>query len=262
MYTVHPCACFHIMSWFSQHWYTRFVRTGHAEQFGVFCRHQSSCGHVMSTSLESRGVRVTVSPRPVFHGTDDWSSKMTDRGSMLFITKESYKRKEVRKQQEVVLIFQLLSELPTNFRCAWQEADYWVKCDSNTAAATSGRKRCRQCFMSVRVWERFQGRSSTSARETWTNENWVSFVLLCDAAVLPFLWWTCDRWEIKPHMANEWLFFSFLSYCNLLWQDVVVVADSYFPKVKYVNVLIWCILLLYSLLWFIISSHQNWNRYN
>lgn len=78
----------------------------------------------MSTSLESRGVRVTVSPLLVFHGTDNRSSKMTDRGSMLFITKESCKRKEVRKQQEVVLIFQLLSELPTYFRCAWQEADY------------------------------------------------------------------------------------------------------------------------------------------
>lgn len=194
----------------------QICHTGHTEQFWVFSCHQSSCGHVMSTSLESRGVRVTVSPLLVFHRTDDRSSKMTDRGSVLFITKESCKRKEVRKQQDVELISQLLSELPTYFRCAWQEADYWVKCDSNTAAATSGRNRCRQCFMSVRVWERFQGRSSTSARETWTNENWVSFVLLCDAAVMAFVLWTCDRWEIKPHMANKWFFFSFLSYCNYM----------------------------------------------
>lgn len=247
------------MFWFSQHWY-QICHTGHTEQFGVFSC-QSSCGHVMSTSLESRGVRVTVSPLLVFHRTDDRSSKMTDRGSVLFITKESCKRKEVRKQQDVALIFQLLSELPTYFRCAWQEADYWVKCDSNTAAATSGRNRCRQCFMSVSVWERFQGRSSTSARETWTNENWVSFVLLCDAAVLAFVWWTCDRWQIKPHMANKWLFFFFFCLIATIWQDVVFVAYSYFPKVNYFTVLIWCILLVYSL-WFIISLHQNWNHYN
>lgn len=80
----------------------------------------------------------------------------------------------------------------------------------NTAAAASGSSRCHQCFMRVRVWQRFQGRSSTSARETWTNENWVSFALLCDAAVSVFVLWTWDRWEIKPHMTNNF----FLSNCN------------------------------------------------
>lgn len=56
--------------------------------------------------------------------------------SVLFITKESYKRKEVRKRQEVVLIFQLLSELPTYFR--WRLAGsrllskVWLQhCSSN-----------------------------------------------------------------------------------------------------------------------------------
>lgn len=54
----------------------------------VFSCHQSSCGHVMSTSLESRAVRVTVSPLPVFHGTHDRSSKMTDSVSVVYNERE------------------------------------------------------------------------------------------------------------------------------------------------------------------------------
>lgn len=181
--------------------------------------------------------------------------------SVLFITKESYKRKEVRKQQEVVLIFQLLSELPTYFR--WRLAGsrllskVWLQhCSSN-----KWKEPLPPVFHECEGVRAFPGQIFHFG--PW-NMNKRKLSKFC------FTLWRCcfgvclvNMWQMRNQTSygQQMIFIFFFCLISTIWQDVVV-ADSYFPKVKYVNVLIWCILLVYSLLWFIISLHQNWNHYN